>query len=55
MPITLILLLAVFGALVAAGIPVLLAGSAVMAALSLVQTPFRPGLRKIPPDVFTFG
>ena len=35
-PITLILLLVVFGALVAAGIPVLLAVSAVMAALSLV-------------------
>jgi len=35
-PITLILLLVVFGALVAAGIPVLLAISAVMAALALV-------------------
>ena len=35
-PITLILLLMVFGALVAAGIPILLAVSAVMAALSLV-------------------
>ena len=35
-PITLVLLLVVFGALVAAGIPVLLAVSAVMAALSLV-------------------
>ena len=35
-PITLILLLVVFGALVAAGIPVLLAVSAVMTALSLV-------------------
>ena len=35
-PITLILLLLVFGALVAAGIPVLLAVSAVMAALALV-------------------
>jgi len=35
-PITLILLLVVFGALVAAGIPVLLAVSAVMAALALV-------------------
>ena len=35
-PITLILLLVVFGALVAAGIPILLAVSAVMAALSLV-------------------
>ena len=36
MPITLILLLVVFGALMAAGIPVLLAVSAVMAALALV-------------------
>ncbi len=35
-PLTLILLLVVFGALVAAGIPILLAVSAVMAALSLV-------------------
>jgi len=35
-PITLILLLVVFGALMAAGIPVLLAVSAVMAALGLV-------------------
>lgn len=35
-PITLILLLVVFGALVAAGIPILLAVSAVMAALALV-------------------
>ena len=40
-PITLILLLAVFGALVAAGIPVLLAGSAVMVAVSLLAVPSR--------------
>jgi RND superfamily putative drug exporter len=36
-PVTLILLLLVFGALVAAGIPLLLAGSAVMAAISVVS------------------
>jgi putative drug exporter of the RND superfamily len=35
-PITLILLLAVFGALIAAGIPVVLAGSVVMATISLL-------------------
>jgi RND superfamily putative drug exporter len=35
LPITLILLLVVFGALIAAGIPLLLAGTAVMAAISL--------------------
>ncbi len=40
-PITLILLLAVFGALIAAGIPVLLAGSAVTAAVSLLAIPSR--------------
>ncbi len=40
-PITVILLLAVFGALIAAGIPVLLAGSAVMVAVSLLAVPSR--------------
>jgi len=40
-PITLILLIAVFGALIAAGIPVLLAGSAVMVAVSLLAVPSR--------------
>jgi putative drug exporter of the RND superfamily len=35
-PITLVLLLAVFGALIAAGIPVVLAGSVVMATISLL-------------------
>ena len=40
-PITLILLVAVFGALIAAGIPVLLAGSAVMVAVSLLAVPSR--------------
>ncbi len=40
-PITLILLIAVFGALIAAGIPVLLAGSAVMIAVSLLAIPSR--------------
>jgi putative drug exporter of the RND superfamily len=40
-PITLILLLIVFGALIAAGIPVLLAGSAVAAAISLLAIPSR--------------
>ena len=40
-PITLILLLAVFGALIAAGIPVVLAGSAVMATISLLAVPSR--------------
>jgi putative drug exporter of the RND superfamily len=40
-PITLILLLVVFGALFAAGIPVLLAGSAVMITVSLLAIPSR--------------
>jgi putative drug exporter of the RND superfamily len=40
-PITLILLIAVFGALIAAGIPVLLAGSAVVTAVSLLAIPSR--------------
>ena len=40
-PITLILLVAVFGALIAAGIPVLLAGSAVLVAVSLLAIPSR--------------
>jgi putative drug exporter of the RND superfamily len=40
-PITLALLLIVFGALVAAGIPLLLAGSAVAAAISLLAIPSR--------------
>ena len=39
MPITLILLIAVFGALIAAGIPVLLAGTAVFTALALLAIP----------------
>jgi putative drug exporter of the RND superfamily len=38
-PITLILLLGVFGALIAAGIPLLLAGTAVMTAISLLALP----------------
>jgi putative drug exporter of the RND superfamily len=38
-PITLILLLGVFGALIAAGIPLLLAGTAVMTAISLLAIP----------------
>jgi RND superfamily putative drug exporter len=38
-PLTLILLLGVFGALIAAGIPVLLAGTAVTAAISLLAIP----------------
>jgi putative drug exporter of the RND superfamily len=41
LPITLVLLLVVFGALVAAGIPLLLAGSAVMAAIALLAIPSR--------------
>jgi RND superfamily putative drug exporter len=41
LPLTLILLLGVFGALVAAGIPVLLAGTAVTAAISLLAIPAR--------------
>ncbi|MFI5065434.1 MAG: MMPL family transporter [Streptosporangiales bacterium] len=40
-PVTLILLVAVFGALIAAGIPVLLAGSSVMVAVSLLAVPSR--------------
>jgi len=40
-PITLVLLLAVFGALIAAGIPVLLAGAAVTATISLLAIPSR--------------
>jgi putative drug exporter of the RND superfamily len=40
-PITLILLLLVFGALIAAGIPVVLAGSAVAATISLLAIPSR--------------
>ena len=41
MPITLVLLLCVFGALIAAGIPLLLAGTAVAAAISLLAIPSR--------------
>jgi putative drug exporter of the RND superfamily len=40
-PITVVLLLAVFGALIAAGIPVLLAGAAVTATISLLAIPSR--------------
>jgi RND superfamily putative drug exporter len=40
-PITLVLLLLVFGALIAAGIPLLLAGTAVAAAISLLAIPSR--------------
>ncbi len=40
-PITLVLLLCVFGALIAAGIPLLLAGTAVVAAISLLAIPSR--------------
>jgi putative drug exporter of the RND superfamily len=40
-PITLVLLLVVFGALIAAGIPVLLAGSAVVITVSLLAIPSR--------------
>jgi putative drug exporter of the RND superfamily len=40
-PITLVLLLAVFGALIAAGIPLLLAGTAVTSAISLLAIPSR--------------
>ena len=40
-PITLVLLLCVFGALIAAGIPLLLAGTAVAAAISLLAIPSR--------------
>ena len=41
MPITLVLLLLVFGALIAAGIPLLLAGTAVVSAISLLAIPSR--------------
>jgi RND superfamily putative drug exporter len=40
-PITLVLLLLVFGALIAAGIPLLLAGTAVVSAISLLAIPSR--------------
>jgi RND superfamily putative drug exporter len=40
-PITLVLLLGVFGALIAAGIPLLLAGTAVISAISLLAIPSR--------------
>jgi RND superfamily putative drug exporter len=40
-PITLVLLLVVFGALIAAGIPLLLAGTAVASAISLLAVPSR--------------
>jgi RND superfamily putative drug exporter len=40
-PVTLVLLLVVFGALIAAGIPLLLAGTAVTAAISLLAIPSR--------------
>jgi putative drug exporter of the RND superfamily len=40
-PITLVLLLIVFGALIAAGIPLLLAGTAVISAISLLAIPSR--------------
>jgi putative drug exporter of the RND superfamily len=39
LPITLVLLVAVFGALIAAGIPLLLAGTSVIAAISLLNIP----------------
>jgi len=41
LPVSLVLLLVVFGALVAAGIPLLLAGTAVIAAISLLAIPSR--------------
>ena len=41
MPVTLVLLLVVFGALIAAGIPLLLAGTAVASAISLLAIPSR--------------
>ena len=41
LPITLVLLLGVFGALIAAGIPLLLAGTSVAAAISLLAIPSR--------------
>jgi RND superfamily putative drug exporter len=40
-PVTLVLLLVVFGALIAAGIPLLLAGTAVLTAISLLAIPSR--------------
>ena len=40
-PVTLVLLLLVFGALIAAGIPLLLAGTAVISAISLLAIPSR--------------
>jgi RND superfamily putative drug exporter len=40
-PVTLVILLLVFGALIAAGIPILLAGSAVTAAIALLAIPSR--------------
>ena len=40
-PVTLVLLLLVFGALIAAGIPLLLAGTAVVTAISLLAIPSR--------------
>ena len=41
LPVTLVLLLVVFGALIAAGIPLLLAGTAVISAISLMAIPGR--------------
>ena len=41
MPVSLVLLLIVFGALIAAGIPLLLAGTAVISAISLLAIPSR--------------
>ncbi len=41
LPVSLVLLLLVFGALIAAGIPLLLAGTAVIAAISLLSIPSR--------------
>src|SRR6266849_1855716 len=41
LPVSLVLLLVVFGALIAAGIPLLLAGTAVMSAISLLAIPSR--------------
>jgi putative drug exporter of the RND superfamily len=41
LPVSLVLLLLVFGALIAAGIPLLLAGTAVIAAISLLSVPSR--------------
>ena len=39
MPVSLIMLIVVFGALIAAGIPLLLAATAVMSAISLLAIP----------------